>query len=628
MNGIAGVLHLDGDPVEPSLLHAPMRAMAHGGDPRPETVVLGAVGFARHSPVDGNATLAPQVFARGNIAVVADARLDGRDALCDALDVPAAARDTITEAELLLGSYERWGNACPEHLIGDYAFAIWDGTRRTLLCARDHVGARPFYYALVGKRFVFASEIQGVLAFAGVPAQIDEAEVARFLLHETRRYREPAHTFFAHVRMLPFGHRMHVDSTGVREERYWRPEQLPEVRLRSADDYAQRLFELVNEALSDRLRGARHVGVHLSGGIDSSSLAVIAARTTRGRGVGLTAFSWSPPPGEDSMRAEHERIAVVTRAEGIVPMYVPPQLSSYWRFDRDIAISPRYDTLAERPVVDAAAAGGVDVMVSGWGGDEAASYNGRGIAAGHLASGAWGALARHCWERGGRSGDRRLLRHLGASASVFWSAACRPWMPEPAFRLLGRRSRPVGSSLIAPHFLRRVRPHVRPPIAPIRDVPGGRANMLRLYYGAVVSDRLAAWRVFRAERNVTHVYPLTDRRILEFIYGAPSDLHVQRGVARFLFRQAMSSVVPELAWGPTKYEGGSKPPSLASCADERGRLLAALEAPFTPVPHPWVDIERLRRAVAVAPDNAGPSVHVDHALSALTVWRNWCGERR
>ena len=627
MNGIAGVLHLDGGPVDPSLLHAPMRAMAHGGGARPETVVLGAVGFARHTSVGGNATLQPQLLVRGDLAVVADARLDGRDALCDALDVPAHARYQITDAELLLRSYERWGSACPEHLIGDYAFGIWDGTRRTLVCARDHVGARPFHYALVGNRFMFASEIAGVLAFADVPPRIDEAEVARFLLHETRRYREPAQTFFAHVRKLPFGHRMRVDSSGAQAERYWRPEQLPEVRFRSVDDYAQRLFELVNEALIDRLRGARHVGVHLSGGLDSSSLAVMTARATRTRGVGLAAFSWSPPPSEDSTGPEYERIAAVTRVEGIVPLYLAHQMSEAWRFDHDIAVTPRYDTLAERPVVEAAASAGVDVMVSGWGGDEAASYNGRGIAAGHIGSGQWGTLARHCWQRADGPGAPFRLRRFGSAASVLWSEACLPWLPRPMSRLLDRRARGIGASLINPHFLRRIRPHVRPPIELIRDIPGGRANLLHLYNSGTISGRPDSWRLFRAERNVTHVYPLTDRRILEFIYGAPPELHVQRGIARFLFRQAMSSVVPELVWGSTKREGRPEWLSRSSCARERDQLLAKLE-PFTPVPHPWVDIERLRSALMAAPTDTYPPVPVDHALAALTVWDNWCGGRR
>ena len=106
--------------------------------------------------------------------LAADARLDDRDGLCDALGVAG----TLADAELILRAWLRWGRDCPRHLLGDYAFALWDMRHRTLFCARDHVGARPFYYALPGEGIVFASAVEAVLAVPGVSHGLEEAVVA------------------------------------------------------------------------------------------------------------------------------------------------------------------------------------------------------------------------------------------------------------------------------------------------------------------------------------------------------------------------------------------------------------------------------------------------------------------
>ena len=113
--------------------------------------------------------------------VAADARLDERDALCDALGAPPPERTGLADAELILRAFLRWGRDCPHHLHGGYAFAVWDPRKRVLFCARDHAGARPFYYAPSPRRFVFASAVEAILAAPGVSDALDEVAVATHL---------------------------------------------------------------------------------------------------------------------------------------------------------------------------------------------------------------------------------------------------------------------------------------------------------------------------------------------------------------------------------------------------------------------------------------------------------------
>ena len=143
------------------------------------------------------------------LALAADVRLDDREALQDALGCRGAE---VSDGELILRAYRRWGRDCPSRLLGDYAFALWDGCRRILFCARDHIGVKPFYYARTGESFVFASAVPAVLAAPGVSGRLDDDFVAA---HLTRiGPNTTVRTFFAAVRKLPPGHALTVTGDG------------------------------------------------------------------------------------------------------------------------------------------------------------------------------------------------------------------------------------------------------------------------------------------------------------------------------------------------------------------------------------------------------------------------------
>ena len=201
---------------------------------------------------------------------------------------PAARRPRGHDDRALIAkAYRRWGADCPRHLLGDYAFAVWDAAKRTLFCARDHAGVRPFYYAETRRGFVFASAIEAVLAGPDVGHELDEFTVGMWLMRRDAALPATS-TLFQAVRRLPPGHGLVVTNGAVRLQRYWRPEDVPRAAPASDDDYAEEFLALYSRAVKDRLCGPGRIGVHLSGGLDSSSVAVLAARELRRQG--------RPPP--------------------------------------------------------------------------------------------------------------------------------------------------------------------------------------------------------------------------------------------------------------------------------------------------------------------------------------------
>src|SRR2546426_384449 len=289
VSGIAGLWHLDGRPGEPAELESMTARLAHGGPDGTGAWREGPVALGHgmlHTTPESLREQQPLVGTRGDLVLVADARIDNRAELCSLLPAPSDA----TDAELILAAYERWGEHCPEHLLGDFAFAIWDARRQIVFCTRDHFGVKPFYYHhRPGRLFAFASEIKGLLVLSEVPRRLNETRVADYLvpLLEDKEI-----TFYEEIVRLPPAHHMTVRRDGVRMEQYWALDPERDIRMKSDGEYAEAFREIFTEAVRCRLRSAFPVGSMLSGGLDSSSIVCVARKLLAEDGGGkLHTFS-------------------------------------------------------------------------------------------------------------------------------------------------------------------------------------------------------------------------------------------------------------------------------------------------------------------------------------------------
>ena len=223
----------------------------------------------------------------GPLALVADARVDNRVELLGRLGPRLRAlglvRDgrPVTDADLILAAYAEWGEGSAEHLIGDFAFAVWDAERRSLFCARDPFGVRPLYVHHGGGRIVVASEPRGLFA-AGVSDAVDDRLVGE--LTREGNVTSPDRTLFREVRLLPHGHAVTASAAGLREWAHYtvRPSAAPPPLTDEAAE--ERFAELFREAVRCRTRGDARLGAQLSGGLDSSAVACVARDLRAGRG--------------------------------------------------------------------------------------------------------------------------------------------------------------------------------------------------------------------------------------------------------------------------------------------------------------------------------------------------------
>ena len=140
----------------------------------------------------------------GRVWIVADARVDGQSELCQKLrSAGHDCRQSTNDAELILLAYRAWGDDCVRHLLGDFAFAIWDGPRQRLFCARDHFGVKPFYYARAGNCVVFSNTLSCVREHPAVSDEPNDLTIADFLLFGINQ--DETTTAYAGIRRLAAG---------------------------------------------------------------------------------------------------------------------------------------------------------------------------------------------------------------------------------------------------------------------------------------------------------------------------------------------------------------------------------------------------------------------------------------
>jgi len=219
----------------------------------------------------------PQPLAEKNnqLAVVADIRLDNRDELIAKVkSYHQQVKKSYSDTELLLLAYKKWGADCVEHLLGDFAFAIWDKAKQELLVARDSLGAKFLVYYIDNNTFVFSTNVASILALPFITPSINEDKMLRTLLMESNDYQA---TDFKNIYFCPPAHSLIASTKKFTTKRYWKLSCDQEIHYQSDDQYTDHFVEILNQAVKDRLRCTGPVGLSLSGGCDSSLLAAIAA---------------------------------------------------------------------------------------------------------------------------------------------------------------------------------------------------------------------------------------------------------------------------------------------------------------------------------------------------------------
>lgn len=304
MAGVAALVRMDGGPVEHAALQRLIDRATYRGPDGIATRVHGPVAMARlalHSTPEASFERQPLLSRDHTLWVVADARVDNRDELISRL-APQLAQEgkhaadpamVITDADLLLAAYQRWGLEAPAHVVGDFAWVLWDSRNKRLMAARDVFGVKPLHYARVGALLCFASEAQQLVAHPSISNAVDRQSLLATL---QRGCPPPDRSCYRDIHAMAPAHVWWIDQDGAEQRRrYWHPSGAAPIRYRQLDDYSQHWLEVMGGSVRARLRRREAlIGVELSSGLDSSLITALAAHQDEG-GQALRALTHSNP---------------------------------------------------------------------------------------------------------------------------------------------------------------------------------------------------------------------------------------------------------------------------------------------------------------------------------------------
>jgi asparagine synthase (glutamine-hydrolysing) len=323
------------------------------------------LGMRRLSIIDLSGAQQPLYNEDRSLALIANGEIYNYLELRQQLEQRGHRFNTAGDCETILHLYEEYGRDCLPHLRGMFAFALWDDRRKRLLLARDRMGEKPLYLFQRGQQLLFASELKALLQSGQVAFELDPQAINLFFHYH---YVPEPFTPLRGVRKLPAGHWLSVDVAAwqIEEKCYWRMEDAPPVE-GSPGELLRAELETVSKLV---VRSDVPVGVALSGGLDSSAIAALAARQYPGT---IQAFSvgYAGQPRQDERPLAREFAAhlgvpiheVEVRGEEVVSFF--PELV-YWQ-DDPIADIAGYGYYA---VMKSAREHGVPVMLQGQGGDE------------------------------------------------------------------------------------------------------------------------------------------------------------------------------------------------------------------------------------------------------------------
>jgi len=480
-----------------------------------------------------------------------DARIDNRDELAQEIELPDRPMSEIGDSEFILAAYRKWGEECPKHLLGDFAFAIWDEKKEQLFCTRDPLGIKLLHYHVDNDIFVFSNDIQGVLSHNSVLKEYDEKTIAIYL--RDKGVYTQTDTFFEQIKKLPGGKILIVTKKEVIEQSYWQIENSPKIYYDTFDEYVSALRKLLEDAVEVRLRTQYPVVSHLSGGIDSSPIAVLAARKLKEKNKTLYAFNWiNIPKDKDEYEFEawkfSRRIAELENIEH-EEFCIDPSFIAEKYDEHDIATKGTMYMWREYYVQKRSKLLGARTILSGWGGDELISNSGYSFIKGLFKEG----------------------RYIKAFQSLHMKYKYKKYpvykfILGSIYMVLRRYMKGIRKKTIALNkdkvddytYLKQdiIEKMKKYPFIDISFPVGVHNNQINWFNNGHIQQRIESWALSAFSQKIEYSYPLLDRRIVEFAIGIPEDIFFHKnGHQRYLMRSAVSDLLPyDIAWFPKPNE--------------------------------------------------------------------------
>ena len=281
MSGFITIYNTDGEPVDEQLINSLTQTLKFRGPDQQKVWIDDNVGMGHalfKTTFEAEYENQPATIDN-KVWITCCARIDDRDNLVNKMGLKQSLDLSKTpDSELILHAYRKWGEDCLEHLLGDFAFVIWDKTKQKLFCAKDRFGMRQLYYVQKNKSIIICNALGCILKHPDVSKNLNEKAIGGFLLFDDYKWMDKSITMFNDITTLLPAHKLVMENGHINIQRYWNiPHNIPLLHYRTEQEYIDHFLEIFSNAVKDRIRYSS-VAISMSGGMDSTSIAAITKK--------------------------------------------------------------------------------------------------------------------------------------------------------------------------------------------------------------------------------------------------------------------------------------------------------------------------------------------------------------
>jgi asparagine synthase (glutamine-hydrolysing) len=551
VSAIFGILRFDGSDASERDLERMGNTLAHCSPDGRKFVIHDTVGLGHCLMRVNNEDMfeaQPLRDREAGLTLVADCRVDNREELAEAFGLSAADIRDMPDSAFILRAYKTWGEDCAEHLLGDFAFALWDARAKKLVLGRDHMGQRICHYHCGKDFFAFATEIRALWTLPDVPRNLNEAQIGRRLLRDPTR---PAGvTFFENVYGLTAGTVMRIVADGQQSTKiYWQPRADQAHENQNEKYYVTAYRQILTEAVACRLRRlAWPAALSMSGGFDSTAIAGLAGPMVTAQGRKLIAVSSVLEEGYHgplrNARPWVER-AWRTMPHLDVRYFVRGQETALTDLEKwfvQTGLPPFEDHYVITGLAKLAAGAGARLMMDGHGGDYTINPRGGGALA-------WFLRKRHIARF-----LRELRPYMRMSGRTAWQTfkhdIVKNLLPVPVMRAWRFKQRGFVSLQtvrgVSPDFARDLIQRGLVDPKRLLGMPRNRADMRARMVEVLLRTYCQASHppvdLIAAVHGMAFTRPFLDKRVVELGLAIPESLYVKDGQVRYLACRALADI--------------------------------------------------------------------------------------
>ena len=525
----------------------------------------------------------PGLGCDGKAVSMFDGRLDNRGELIERLGL-GGTDAAIPDGVLVIKAYERFGTEAPRHLLGDFAWALWDQRENRLMLARDHSHQRALFYARGDGFVAFSTSYRPLLALPEVPRDVDELAVAEMLLTAPE---SGDRSFYRAIRHVTSAARVLIDDSAVRSDTLWRPAMQGDALPRPDVEHVEAMRSVFDSAVRSRLRIEGPIVCSVSGGLDSSAIAATAARQFPERMIkGLckvpVAGAAEPVAADryaderplvDDLAASYPNLDIEYLSSSEVESFeIDP---AHFFLQAGVPIRAPSNAAWFMGVNHRARELGAATLLQGGWGNLTISADGMDHLSALREDGRWWALAREL---------RALKRTLPANV---WRGIARytltRTLPDSVRRrLLAMRDQSpawLRNTAINPDFYHAERLEQRcleHSVLALEPLASGGRHAVARYLIERSRMQIEGHGALRAMTGITRSDPFSDRRVVDLALATPGALFLVGGIHRSFARQVFADRLPSALLGNTR-RGAQNGDWHARLAPHRDMLAAELD---------------------------------------------------